>query len=175
MDQAKKSKRKDHILLSPTLNESRKIEYSVHRVLPRMVTDLTPVFPGTDISDVLIIPTFQECNCDLVAFGPEPDAEKDRLLENFVEWAKSICKAIHELVLCLLTLSWILISANCLFVSLNTDVYWELGPPIRSQGYWADLTDPCSGCPVFGVSNNNAALIYFVPLWKSCVGSTFQV
>eukprot|EP00041_Stephanoeca_diplocostata_P020910 m.478353 g.478353 ORF g.478353 m.478353 type:complete len:174 (+) comp21692_c0_seq3:232-753(+) len=114
MDQPRRSKRKDHILLSPTFNEKRKIEYSVHRVLPRMVPDLQPVFPGTDISDVLIIPTFQECKCDLVAFGPEPDAEKDRLLENFVDWAKSVCKALHEL------------------------------------GHWADLTDPCSGCPVFG-------------------------
>eukprot|EP00729_Bicosta_minor_P018760 gene18760-32336_t len=68
---------------------------------PRMKEDLGRVFPGVDMANMLIVPTFQPCKCDLVAMGPEPEAEKDRLLEN-------------------------------------------------AQGHWADLTDPCSGFPVYG-------------------------
>lgn len=122
------SRRKQHILVEPTITAvaptadgpplagagaGGDIEWSVHRVLPRMVPDLKRVFPGVDaIDEVLVIPTFQKCRCDLIADGPGPDAEKDRLLETFVRWATAVCKQLRE------------------------------------KGYWADLTDPCSGLPV---------------------------
>lgn len=103
-----------HQLLAPTTNDRVPIEYSVHKVLPRMKEDLQRVFPDVDITNCLIIPTFQKCNCDLVASGPVADAEKDRLLENFVDWAKACCET------------------------------------LQAKGHWADLTDPCSGYPVYG-------------------------
>eukprot|EP00038_Savillea_parva_P026634 m.55409 g.55409 ORF g.55409 m.55409 type:complete len:112 (+) comp7600_c0_seq2:241-576(+) len=90
------SKRKEAILVPPTMNDSCGIEYSVHKVLPRMVEDLQRVFPSVDLSEVLIIPTFQKCRCDLIANGPEPDAEKDRLLETFVSWAKAVCSSLRD-------------------------------------------------------------------------------
>ena len=40
------SRRKEHVLVAPTLHADRKIEFSIHRVLPRMVEDLKRVFPG---------------------------------------------------------------------------------------------------------------------------------
>eukprot|EP00035_Acanthoeca_spectabilis_P006267 m.122593 g.122593 ORF g.122593 m.122593 type:complete len:175 (-) comp13425_c0_seq4:65-589(-) len=89
------SKRKEHIEVEPTVNESCGIEYSVHRILPRMIPDLERVFPGVDLTNTLVVPTFQECKCDLIANGPEPDAEKDRLLETFVAWAKVVCAALR--------------------------------------------------------------------------------
>jgi hypothetical protein len=46
-------------------------------------------------SQAIVVPTFQECKCDLIANGPEPDAEKDRLLENFTEWAIGVCTALR--------------------------------------------------------------------------------
>jgi len=107
------SRRKEHQLVDPTMSGATAIEYSIHKVLPRMIPDLEKVFPGVDLTEALVIPTFQQCKCDLVANGPEPDAEKDRLLESFVAWSRAICTK------------------------------------LRDMGHWADLTDPCSGLPVY--------------------------
>jgi len=105
---------KEHTLLAPVMNERVKIEYSVHKMQPRMKPDMERCFPGEDLANLLIIPTFQQCKCDLVADGPGPAAEKDALLESFMAWAQEICQE------------------------------------LRDEGHWADLTDPCSGYPVFG-------------------------
>lgn len=39
------------------------------------------VFPGVDTSDLLIVPTCQRADLDLVQTGEKIDNEKDRLLE----------------------------------------------------------------------------------------------
>jgi hypothetical protein len=39
------------------------------------------VFPGVDTSDLLIVPTCQRADLDLVQTGEKVDDEKDRLLE----------------------------------------------------------------------------------------------
>ena len=46
------SKRKEHVLVQPTLNAAHAIEYSVHRVLPRMLPDIEKVFPGIPLDEV---------------------------------------------------------------------------------------------------------------------------
>eukprot|EP00039_Didymoeca_costata_P013840 m.216756 g.216756 ORF g.216756 m.216756 type:complete len:491 (+) comp15881_c0_seq9:1318-2790(+) len=95
---ARKQKKtsKDYMAVPPTLISSLKLEYSVHNVLPRMKQDLKAVFPEIDIDKLLIIPTFQSCNCDLVAIGVEAESEKDRLLKSFVEFGKKVCGLLRE-------------------------------------------------------------------------------
>jgi hypothetical protein len=54
------------------------------------------VFPGLDISDMLIIPTCQRSVLDLVKTGEDVEAEKDFCLERFVEWSEKVCSALKE-------------------------------------------------------------------------------
>lgn len=46
-----------------------------------MVRDVQSVFPDVDLSGLLIIPTCQQADFDLVRTGEKIDLEKDRLLE----------------------------------------------------------------------------------------------
>lgn len=109
------------------------LEYSIHPCPKRLQKELYSVFPSIQslissnttqsISDntspqslnhnLLVIPTFQRCQWDLVGTGPHIEQEKDEKLHSFYIWAGTVC---HQL---------------------------------RRQGYWADITDPASGYPVF--------------------------
>jgi hypothetical protein len=42
-------------------------------------------------TDLLVVPTCQRSEVDLVTTGEKADDEKDRLLESFVEWAVAVC------------------------------------------------------------------------------------
>jgi hypothetical protein len=46
-----------------------------------MAREVQTVFPGVDVSDMLIVPTCQQAVLDLVRTGEKVDTEKDRLLE----------------------------------------------------------------------------------------------
>jgi len=48
------------------------------------------VFPGVDTARMLLIPTCQRADMDLVARGERVEDEKDRLLERFVAWAAAL-------------------------------------------------------------------------------------
>lgn len=59
--------------------------------------ELAALFPGIDVSDMLIIPTCQRAELDLVRMGPEIEGEKDRLLENFFAFAAQVCHSLREI------------------------------------------------------------------------------
>eukprot|EP00897_Mesotaenium_endlicherianum_P004783 jgi/Mesen1/4332/ME000022S03624 len=54
------------------------------------------MFPGQAIEGMLIVPTCQNSAVDLVKMGEVVEEEKDRLLEVFVEWAKSVCDKLQS-------------------------------------------------------------------------------
>lgn len=73
------------------------MEYSVHSCPRQYRSDLAVIFPGQDPLSLLIVPTCQNSAMDLVRTGEEVEEEKDRLLETFADWAKTICeKLIRE-------------------------------------------------------------------------------
>jgi hypothetical protein len=45
---------------------------------------------GISREQIWIVPTVQPTECDILQINPASDAEKDRLLENFISWAKRI-------------------------------------------------------------------------------------
>eukprot|EP00238_Polyblepharides_amylifera_P014948 CAMPEP_0196580022 /NCGR_PEP_ID=MMETSP1081-20130531/26406_1 /TAXON_ID=36882 /ORGANISM="Pyramimonas amylifera, Strain CCMP720" /LENGTH=176 /DNA_ID=CAMNT_0041899773 /DNA_START=37 /DNA_END=567 /DNA_ORIENTATION=- len=73
-------------------NTAYGMEYSVHDVPKRFKEELGCIFPGLDLTGLLIIPTCQNSAVDLVRVGEEIETEKDRLLERFMEWAKLVCE-----------------------------------------------------------------------------------
>jgi len=46
-----------------------------------MTREIQSIFPDVDLTNLLIIPTCQQADCDLVTTGEKVDTEKDRLLE----------------------------------------------------------------------------------------------
>lgn len=60
-------------------------------------SELEAVFPGLDLSDMLIVPTCQRSVLDLVQTGEDVEAEKDFCLERFVEWSEKVCSALSDL------------------------------------------------------------------------------
>ena len=66
-------------------------ELSVHDSPKAQQREIKHVFPSIDLQSLLIIPTLQKSAYDLVKFGGEVDDEKDRLLEQFFEFARPFC------------------------------------------------------------------------------------
>lgn len=58
------------------------LEYSVHLSPRRMTRDLATVFPNMDLSNLLVVPTFQKCHYDMVSWDTEIAKEKDDRLED---------------------------------------------------------------------------------------------
>ena len=52
--------------------------------------EVKALFPNVDTAGMLIVPTCQNSDIDLVKVGEEVETEKDRLLERFMGWAKMI-------------------------------------------------------------------------------------
>lgn len=52
------------------------------------------MFPGLDVSDLLVVPTCQRTKMDIVKTGEEVDEEKDFCLERFLDFAKKVCDAL---------------------------------------------------------------------------------
>lgn len=85
--------------MAPTLGKQG-LEISIHRCPKLLIRELCHIFPThhanliDDPSSYLVIATCQEARHDLTKIGPEIEREKDRLLENFSDWAAALC---HEL------------------------------------------------------------------------------
>ncbi|GIL74692.1 hypothetical protein Vretimale_2326 [Volvox reticuliferus] len=67
------------------------MEYSIHHVPPTMKREILTVFPQVNLDKLLIVPTCQHAAVDLVKTGENVENEKDRLLEQFLAWAKTVC------------------------------------------------------------------------------------
>lgn len=81
-------------------------------------------------AELLVLPTNQHAQHDLVNVGPEVEAEKDRLLNVFLNFAKQFSDAV--------------IAAGGRIEGDDDD---------DSQVYWADYIDPCSGLPMRTLEN----------------------
>lgn len=46
-----------------------------------------PVFPGVDLTNLLLVPTLQKARVTLDCYGDKQEAEKDRLQAAFFKWA----------------------------------------------------------------------------------------
>lgn len=73
------------------LIERENFEISVHDSPKALQREIKHVFPSIDLQGLLIIPTLQKSAYDLVKFGGEVEEEKDRLLEQFFEFARPFC------------------------------------------------------------------------------------
>lgn len=68
------------------------MEYAVCAAPKRVQDQLASIFPGIgNAADLLVVPTCQQSDVDLVNFGEQADEEKDRLLERFMKWAVAVC------------------------------------------------------------------------------------
>eukprot|EP00195_Chlamydomonas_chlamydogama_P015190 CAMPEP_0202889956 /NCGR_PEP_ID=MMETSP1392-20130828/492_1 /ASSEMBLY_ACC=CAM_ASM_000868 /TAXON_ID=225041 /ORGANISM="Chlamydomonas chlamydogama, Strain SAG 11-48b" /LENGTH=136 /DNA_ID=CAMNT_0049573411 /DNA_START=46 /DNA_END=453 /DNA_ORIENTATION=+ len=67
------------------------MEYSIHDCPLRIKDEILTVFPKVDVSKLLIVPTCQHAAMDLVQVGEPVDVEKDKLLEQFMDWSKAVC------------------------------------------------------------------------------------
>lgn len=75
------------------------IEIHICRCPPIAMRELTHVFPAQisiDRTDILAIPTNQRSSIDLVKVGGEVELEKDRCLEHFMEFGRSICEILRN-------------------------------------------------------------------------------
>lgn len=59
-----------------------KLEYSIHVSPKRMTRELITVFPGRDLANLLVVPTFQRCGNQMVAWDAAIAKEKDDRLED---------------------------------------------------------------------------------------------
>lgn len=83
-EQQRPSLRSPSCVLAPRMSTSAlaTLEYSVHACPKRMARDLTTVFPGKDLSKLLVVPTFQKCLHEMVAWDAEIAKEKDDRLDD---------------------------------------------------------------------------------------------
>eukprot|EP00775_Hariotina_reticulata_P004124 gene4124-4370_t len=82
--------------LTPISTSLWGMEYSVHACHSSMAREIQSVFPDEDLSNLLIVPTCQQADCDLVRTGEKVDTEKDRLLERFIEWSRCVCARLQD-------------------------------------------------------------------------------
>eukprot|EP00879_Flechtneria_rotunda_P026377 GHRR01028121.1.p2 GENE.GHRR01028121.1~~GHRR01028121.1.p2 ORF type:complete len:150 (+),score=51.42 GHRR01028121.1:319-768(+) len=61
-----------------------------------MARDVQSIFPDEQLSGMLLVPTCQQADHDLVRTGEAIDREKDRLLERFMGWAQSVCGQLQQ-------------------------------------------------------------------------------
>ena len=61
------------------------LDISAHICPKRFIKELQFVFPNTDLTNVIAIPTMQFAKSELVNIGDDIEVEKDRLLER-VSW-----------------------------------------------------------------------------------------
>ena len=95
-DASAEKKTQDYVLL-PTTKLNENFEVSMFRTPNILLRELTHVFSNVTSKDaVFAILTCQHSETDLVKYNDEADVEKDRLLENFVEFAKECCDKLLE-------------------------------------------------------------------------------
>lgn len=82
--------------LTPISTSLWGMEYSVHACPPAMAREVASVFPDVALDGLLVVPTCQQADYDLVRTGEKIDVEKDRLLERFMEWSRCVCGRLAE-------------------------------------------------------------------------------
>ncbi|CAI7837574.1 unnamed protein product, partial [Closterium sp. NIES-54] len=82
--------------LTDVLRTSAGLEYSVHSCPRQYKQDMESLFPGQDVSKLLILPTQQRARVDLVNTGEEVEKEKDRLLETFAAFASALVERLSQ-------------------------------------------------------------------------------
>lgn len=150
-------------------------EISIHKPTKIMLRELGAVFGETlpeDLSNIIIIPTCQKANFDLLGLSQQVAEEKDRLLESFVSLGKAlravfekpkIAEASEELVSIGTKSSAVQnappdqnqgASASLLDRNTVKENSMALSPydviNLPKVGYWLDFCDPASGLPMFG-------------------------
>eukprot|EP00467_Chlorarachnion_reptans_P014107 CAMPEP_0114518106 /NCGR_PEP_ID=MMETSP0109-20121206/18262_1 /TAXON_ID=29199 /ORGANISM="Chlorarachnion reptans, Strain CCCM449" /LENGTH=208 /DNA_ID=CAMNT_0001698695 /DNA_START=160 /DNA_END=786 /DNA_ORIENTATION=- len=80
------------------------IEYSIHTLHSIIKRHCKNIFPDLiksedrkkSIGDLLCIPTFQHCSCDMLEFTDPAEKEKDKLLKSFYAWCQNLCARLIE-------------------------------------------------------------------------------
>jgi len=82
--------------LPPSAHECRKAYLAeLEHILPGV--DLTPAPNTSSAFPMLVLPTMQHAQQDLVQIGGEVEQEKDRCLETFMSFAGSVCAKLGDL------------------------------------------------------------------------------
>ncbi|KAF9089152.1 hypothetical protein BGX23_006886 [Mortierella sp. AD031] len=91
--------RSTSIVVGPKMSETTlaTLEYSIHASPRRMTRDLATVFPSKDLSGLLVVPTFQKCKHEMVAWDAEIAKEKDDRLDDFIRWSKALHHRLEKL------------------------------------------------------------------------------
>ena len=71
------------------------MEISMHQCRAAYLREMQMVLPGKNLENLLCLPTMQHAREDLVKIGDNIEVEKDRLLENFMVFAKELCALIE--------------------------------------------------------------------------------
>ncbi|KAI8106817.1 hypothetical protein M9434_001471 [Picochlorum sp. BPE23] len=79
-------------MLKPVTATLWGMEYSIHECPKTHRDDVASIFPQEDMQGMLIVPTCQKSDVNLVGWGEQADVEKDRLLERFVQFASCVCE-----------------------------------------------------------------------------------
>ena len=58
--------------------------------------EIQAIFPDLGMEDMLIVPTCQRTDVDLVNFGDHVEKEKDSRLERFMAWAQEVCRTVSS-------------------------------------------------------------------------------
>lgn len=72
------------------------MEFSAHALPKSMIREVQTIFPGVDVSKLLVVPTCQHAKIDLVNYGDHVENEKDQLLEQFMDWAQQVCSNLQD-------------------------------------------------------------------------------
>ncbi|KAK3815969.1 MAG: hypothetical protein J3R72DRAFT_461171 [Linnemannia gamsii] len=91
--------RSTSIVVGPKLSDTTlaTLEYTIHASPRRMTRDLATVFPNKDLSGLLVVPTFQKCKHEMVAWDAEIAKEKDDRLDDFIRWSTAIHNRLEKL------------------------------------------------------------------------------
>lgn len=88
-------------LVEPKLSVSFvDFQYSVHSLSNMLKRELASVFPSQHFdlqTQLLLVPTMQRSQVELLQFGDHQAVEKDRLLERFFEWSTMVRDAVQRL------------------------------------------------------------------------------
>ena len=72
------------------------MEISLHQCREAFLREMEMVLPGKNLENLMCIATMQHAREDLVKIGDKIEVEKDRLLENFMAFAKAFCTLIEN-------------------------------------------------------------------------------
>lgn len=88
------------IALGPSASKPfPELEYSVHAAPASFVRHVVPVFPQMPKEkkhELVVVPVCQKSLVALNKYGAKEEEEKDRLLEQFIEWSRKIVEPLKE-------------------------------------------------------------------------------